>query len=73
MKLFTKTICPKCMLVKTILESEDIDYEAVNIDKDDASREVLLEQGISSVPVILYKDKFYTGSEINSLVSELTQ
>lgn len=58
MKLFTKTVCPKCILIKNELEKTGIDYEIVNIDQDSEARDVLIEQGLMAVPVLKIKGDF---------------
>lgn len=65
MKLFTKTVCPKCILVKNELEKIDIEYEIVNIDQDSKARDVLIEQGIMAVPVLEIEGEFL--SDVTSI------
>ena len=52
MKLYTKTVCPKCMWIKSELQRSNLDAELVNIDHDEEARERLIEAGIRSVPVL---------------------
>jgi glutaredoxin len=54
MKLYTKTICPKCMLMKFELNKAGYEgnYEMINIDQDDQSKDRLIDAGILSVPVL---------------------
>ena len=65
MKLFTKTICPKCMLVKNTLERNNLNYEIINIDEVPQAREQLLKNGFMSVPVL------FNGESYQSDVSEI--
>ncbi|MFP3918979.1 glutaredoxin domain-containing protein [Lysinibacillus telephonicus] len=54
MKLYTKTICPKCMLMKFELNKAGFegDYEIINIEQNEQAKNKLVEAGILSVPVL---------------------
>ncbi|HZG77092.1 MAG TPA: glutaredoxin domain-containing protein [Paenibacillus sp.] len=52
MKLYTRTVCPKCMWIKSEIARSDLAVEIVNIDHDEAARERLAEAGVASVPVL---------------------
>ncbi|MFB7817237.1 glutaredoxin family protein [Paenibacillus chitinolyticus] len=52
MKLYTKTVCPKCMWIKSEIARSGIVVEIVNIDHDEAARERLVEAGVMSLPVM---------------------
>lgn len=52
MKLYTKTVCPKCMWIKSELQRAGVQAEMVNIDHDENAREYLLQAGIMRVPVM---------------------
>lgn len=52
MKLYTKTVCPKCLWVKSELERAGIQYEMMNIDQNEQAKEQLMEAGFFSVPVL---------------------
>lgn len=72
MKLFTKTICPKCMLVKATLERNNLQYEVVNIDECPEAREQLIANGFMSVPVLFNGENYQTDvSEILASVGSL--
>lgn len=46
LKLYTSTFCPFCEKVKKVIEEKNIDaVEIVNIDKEPAAREELIEKG----------------------------
>jgi glutaredoxin 3 len=51
-------VCPYCTQAKALLESKGIKYTEINIDTNAAGRDVLLEQGLRSVPQI------FDGSEL---------
>lgn len=52
MKLYTKTVCPKCMWIKSEVQRSGADAEIVNIDHDESARERLISAGIMAVPVL---------------------
>jgi glutaredoxin-like protein NrdH len=52
MKLYTKTICPKCLWVKSELERRGLEAEIINIEKDDKAKQIILNAGFLSVPVM---------------------
>lgn len=72
MKLYTKTICPKCLLVKDAFTRKGIEIELVNIEQDDSSRNFLIENNILGVPVLESDGKLMNNvSEIMELIDEL--
>lgn len=58
MKLFTRTVCPKCMLVKMELDSAGHEYEIINIDHDEKAKQEIVNNGYMTVPVLQYEDTF---------------
>lgn len=52
MKLYTKTVCPKCMWIKSEVQRSGAAVEIVNIDHDELARESLISAGIMAVPVL---------------------
>lgn len=52
MKLYTKTVCPKCMLVKSELNRLGLEAEIVNIDHDEEARNTIIDAGLLTVPVL---------------------
>lgn len=74
MKLYTKTVCPKCMLVKTLLNEAGVNYEIVNIDFDNIAYEKIKEQGFLAVPIAEVDDKFYADiKDIQALIPVLLE
>jgi glutaredoxin len=63
MKLYTKTVCPKCMWIKSELQRSGLEANIVNIDHDEESRERLIEAGLMSVPVLEVDGKFIVDPE----------
>lgn len=52
MKLYTKTVCPRCIWIKSELERSNYEVEIINIDHNEDARERLAEAGVMSVPVL---------------------
>lgn len=52
MKLYTKSVCPKCMVVKSELANKGIEYEVLNIEQDLTARDRVIEAGFMSVPIL---------------------
>lgn len=69
MKLYTKTVCPKCMWVKSELQQARIDFDMINIDEDEEAKNLLISQGILSVPVIEVNGKWV--SDVQEILSEI--
>lgn len=57
LKLYTKTVCPKCLWVKSELVAKGIDVEVVNIDHEENARTFLQQQGVLAVPVLQTADE----------------
>lgn len=72
MKLYTKTICPKCMLVKSLLEEANVQYTAINTDENEEEREMLIEKGFMAAPILFNENKFFaTVSEIQQEIQRV--
>ena len=52
LKVYSKTVCPACMLLKNELKKANIAFEEVNIDKNPEGKEILVNAGIMGVPVV---------------------
>lgn len=59
MKLYTKTVCPRCLWVKSEFKQAGIEVEIVNIDKDESEKETVSAQGFTTVPVLFDKGEWY--------------
>lgn len=60
LRLYTKTVCPKCLWVKSELARSGAEAEIVNIDLDGEARERLIAAGVKSVPVLEADGTFLT-------------
>lgn len=63
MKLYTKTVCPKCLWVKSELQRAGKDVDVINIDHDEAARERLIAAGLMSLPVLEIDGQFVSEAE----------
>lgn len=63
MKLYTKTVCPRCLWIKSEAQRSGKEVEIVNIDHDEAARERLLRAGIMTVPVLEAGGEFWIDTE----------
>ena len=59
--VYSRTVCPYCTQAKALLESKGIEYTEINIDKNAAGRDLLLEQGLRSVPQIYHNAELIGG------------
>lgn len=54
-KLYTKDNCPRCVLLKELLDDRGVSYECIDVDQDADARTFLIDSGLRSVP------QLYTG------------
>ncbi len=52
--IYSKNNCPFCVRTKQLLESKGVSYNEINIEKDTEARQMLLDQGLRSVPQIFH-------------------
>ncbi|MCI3921136.1 glutaredoxin [Paenibacillus sp. TRM 82003] len=71
MKLYTKTVCPKCMWIKSEMQRSNIEAEIINIDHNEEARDRLLEAGVMSVPVLEVNGTFIF--DTNEMIKLLEQ
>jgi glutaredoxin len=50
--VYSKNNCPFCDRAKALLESKGVEYTVVNIEEAPEARELLVDQGLRSVPQI---------------------
>ncbi|GFR39295.1 hypothetical protein PRECH8_25910 [Insulibacter thermoxylanivorax] len=63
MKLYTKTVCPRCMWIKSEAQRSGKELDIINIDHDEAARERLIRAGLMTVPVLEISGEFWISSE----------
>lgn len=71
MILYTRTVCPKCQLIKFLLEGAKVEYDTVNLDFDSKAEEELKEKGFMSLPIALDNGEYY--SDIPSIQALITE
>lgn len=49
---FYTTNCPKCMLIKKLLDGKKVDYETVNLNDDKTEMERIIKLGYTSAPLL---------------------
>jgi glutaredoxin len=53
--IYSKNNCPFCDRAKALLESKGVAFKTVNIEDEPDARELLVDQGLRSVPQV-FKD-----------------
>lgn len=69
MKLYTKTICPKCLWIKSELQRAGLEAEIVNIDHDEQAKQTIIDAGFLSVPVLEVDETFI--GDVQEIVSRI--
>lgn len=69
MKLYTKTICPKCMWVKSELQRAGLVVEVVNIDDDEQAKQTVVDAGFLTVPVFEFNGQLI--GDVQEIVSQI--
>lgn len=69
MKLYTKTICPKCLWVKSELQRAGIDVEVFNVDHDEQAKQRVINAGFLSVPVLEFEGQFI--GDVKKIVEQI--
>ena len=61
-KIYTTNWCPSCVAAKNLLQQLKLDYEEINIEKNEISREELQKiSGLYTVPQITINNEFVGG------------
>lgn len=74
-KLYGAASCPQCQGAKALLERRNVPFEYIDVRKDAVGMNYLLERGLSTIPVIIWKDQCITGfspKQIDKLIMEVT-
>lgn len=69
-KIYAKTACPKCKLLKEKLKDNNIEFEEVNIDENQEALDKLIDRGFSSAPVLQYNDSMYDYIAASKIMSD---
>lgn len=57
--VYSKTVCPYCVQAKNYLKQNKIDFEEINIEKDDEARDFIMSQGHRTVPQIYLNGELF--------------
>ncbi len=57
LKLYTKTDCVYCDMMKSKLDIWGYEYEVINIQEDTDAKTFILNEGHKTVPQLYYNDK----------------
>lgn len=63
-KLYSKTICGKCMFVKSQLVGKGIEYKEINLDHDEKEAVKLRDMGLMTAPVLQVDDEYLVSGKI---------
>lgn len=55
--IYSKSGCPNCVMAKTLLDEEQVDYEVKNIEEDFEAQQFISNLGLRSLPQV-FKDGF---------------
>ncbi|WP_338452666.1 glutaredoxin [Niallia oryzisoli] len=69
MKLYTKTICPKCLWVKSEIQQAGLEADIINIDQDEQARQKIIDAGFLSVPVLEFEGKLI--GDVKEVISQI--
>ncbi len=62
MKLFTTLACPYCVTLKEFLKEKKIEFEEIDVSKDEAGREEMIKKsGQMGVPVVEIEGEIVVG------------
>ena len=65
--LFTKSGCPNCVLAKTLLDEEGVDYEVKDVETDFEAMQQLSNMGLRSLPQV-FKNGSLVANGYNGLL-----
>lgn len=79
--LYTQPNCPYCVMMKTLLDSQQISYQVVDIQQDSTAKTFLKDQGHRTVPQLYANGRHintadttsYTGEILNRLINAAYQ
>ena len=74
LKLYTKTICPKCLWVKSELDQTNLQVELINIDHSTQGMQEMIAAGFSAVPILQANGEWFSSvPEIIAHIEKLAQ
>lgn len=66
-KVYSKTVCPQCRMVKKFLEDKGVPFEEINIEKNEEAKTYLQSLGFQTVPVTVSGDEMIAGFAVDKL------
>lgn len=71
-KVYTRTTCAPCKMLKTYLQKKGIQYEEINVDENqEGFSEIVAQTGLQMVPVTVIGDKIIQGLNLGLISKEL--
>jgi glutaredoxin len=72
-KVYTRTTCAPCRMVKAWLQKKGYEYTEINVDEDpSAAKEIMDRTGLMMVPMTLIGDRAVSGMNFGQLASILS-
>lgn len=71
MIIYTKTICPKCMYVKSEIERLGLQVEIKNVDEDAEAKQLVLDKGFMAAPILQIGEEWF--SDVSEIISQLEE
>ena len=57
--VYSRTVCPYCVMAKNFLKNKNINFREINIEQDTEAREFIQSQGHRTVPQIYMNGKIF--------------
>lgn len=67
--IYTKPNCTQCIATKQFLDNRKVEYEMIDVTKDDEALNVVSNLGYKQVPVIIYKTDHWSGFRPDKLIN----
>lgn len=56
--VYSKSLCPACDDLKKALTDEELEFDVIDVIRDEAARDEVIDAGFRSLPVVKYKGEF---------------
>lgn len=63
-KLYSAEWCVFCQKVKTVLESKELEFTLIDIEKDPDAKPWIKEQGLRTIPIAVIDGEIYPSSDL---------
>ena len=71
LKLYTRTVCPQCLWVKSEIKEKGLSVEEINMDQDSAAKDFIIEQGYSAAPILEVDGELIAG--VPTIIAKLDE